>query len=180
MSLDGSEGKAFAGNVMPDKAAGLRYLFFYPAFLMEGKMKKTKDLTQGPILGSLLRFAVPVLFAMFLQSLYGGVDLLIVGQFAATGDVSGVSTGSTLMQTVTMVVTGLAMGLTIHVGQKIGEKNTEEAGRTIGAGIAVFLVCGLIMTVMMGVFTSFFADLLHAPAQHLQPCFLRRAVCSCH
>ena len=87
-------------------------------------MKKTKDLTQGPILASLLRFAIPMLFAMFLQALYGGVDLLIVGQFAATGDVSGVSTGSTLMHTITMLVTGLAMGLTIYVGQKVGEKNT--------------------------------------------------------
>lgn len=128
-------------------------------------MEKTKDLTQGPILGSLIRFAVPVLFALFLQALYGGADLLIVGQFGSTGDVSGVSTGSTLMQTITMIVTGLAMGLTIHVGQKIGEKNTEEAGRAIGAGIAVFLICALVMTVMTGVFTSFFADLLHAPAE---------------
>ena len=128
-------------------------------------MEKTKDLTQGPILGSLIRFAVPVLFAMFLQALYGGADLLIVGQFAETGDVSGVSTGSTLIHTITMIVTGLAMGLTIHVGQKIGEKNTEEAGRAIGAGIAIFFVCGLIMTVMMGVFTSFFANMLHSPAE---------------
>ncbi|MBR2949151.1 MAG: MATE family efflux transporter [Lachnospiraceae bacterium] len=133
--------------------------------------KDTKDLTQGPILPSLIRFAVPLLFAMFLQALYGGVDLLVVGQFATTGDVSGVSTGSTLMHTITMIVTGLAMGLTIYVGQKIGEKNTEEAGRAIGAGIAVFLVCGLIMTVMMSVFTSFFANLMHAPAEaYTQTC----------
>ena len=128
-------------------------------------MEKTKDLTQGPILGSLIRFAIPLLFAMFLQALYGGVDLLVVGQFAATGDVSGVSTGSTLMHTITMIVTGLAMGLTIYVGQKIGEKDREEAGRAVGAGIAVFLVCGLIMTVLMSVFTSFFADMMHAPAE---------------
>lgn len=133
--------------------------------MLENNKKKTKDLTQGPILGSLIRFAIPLLFAMFLQSLYGGVDLLIVGQFASTGDVSGVSTGSTLMQTITMIVTGLAMGLTIHVGQKIGEKNTVEAGKAIGTGIAVFFVCGVIMTVMTGVFTSFFANLLHAPAE---------------
>lgn len=85
-------------------------------------MEETRNFTDGGVLKSLIRFAVPVLAALFLQSLYGGVDLLIVGQFAETADVSGVATGSLLMQTVTMVITGLSMGITIYVGQKIGEK----------------------------------------------------------
>ena len=47
-------------------------------------MKNTQNLTEGKILPSLLRFAVPVLFTLFLQALYGGVDLLVVGQFGST------------------------------------------------------------------------------------------------
>ncbi len=39
-------------------------------------MNKTQNFTEGPILGPLLRFAIPVLFALFLQSLYGAVDLM--------------------------------------------------------------------------------------------------------
>ena len=54
-------------------------------------MKSTEAFTEGRILSSLLRFAVPVLFSLFLQALYGGVDLLVVGQFASTSDVSGVA-----------------------------------------------------------------------------------------
>ena len=73
-------------------------------------MRKTRDLTEGRVLTSLIRFAMPVFAALFLQSLYGGVDLLVVGQFSHTADVSGVSTGSVLMQTVAMVVTGLDYG----------------------------------------------------------------------
>lgn len=84
-------------------------------------MSKHSSLTEGSILASLIKFALPVLAALFLQSLYGGVDLLIVGQFAETTDVSGVATGSTLMHTVTMIVTGLAMGITVLVAQRIGE-----------------------------------------------------------
>ena len=52
-------------------------------------MKRTNRLTEGNILHTLIRFAVPVFFTLFLQALYGGVDLLVVGQFAATTDVSG-------------------------------------------------------------------------------------------
>ena len=98
-------------------------------------MKRTNRLTEGNILHTLIRFAVPVFFTLFLQALYGGVDLLVVGQFAATADVSGVATGSMLMSTVTMVITGLSMGITILVGERIGRGEPDEAGRAIGGGI---------------------------------------------
>lgn len=42
-------------------------------------MGKTRSLTEGKILSTLIRFAIPVFFALFLQALYGGVDLLVVG-----------------------------------------------------------------------------------------------------
>ena len=90
-------------------------------------MKRTNRLTEGNILHTLIRFAVPVFFTLFLQALYGGVDLLVVGQFAATADVSGVATGSMLMSTVTMVITGLSMGITILVGERIGRGEPDEA-----------------------------------------------------
>lgn len=64
-------------------------------------MKQTYSLTEGKILSSLMRFAVPVFFTLFLQALYGGVDLLVVGQFAQTADVSAViriiDTGGSLL-----------------------------------------------------------------------------------
>lgn len=79
-------------------------------------MENRKSFTNGGVLSTLIKFAIPVLAALFLQSLYGGADLLIVGQFAETADVSGVSTGSLLMHTVTMAITGISMGITIYVG----------------------------------------------------------------
>ena len=75
-------------------------------------MKQT-SLIEGNIFSSLVRFALPVLFTLFLQALYGAVDLLLVGQFAQTADVSGVATGSMLLQTVTGLIIGLSMGITV-------------------------------------------------------------------
>lgn len=134
-------------------------------------MNHNKSFTSGGVLSSLIRFAIPVLVAMFLQSLYGAVDLLVVGQFAETIDVSGVATGSLLMQTVTMIITGLSMGVTIYVGQKIGEKNEEEAGKAIGAGIVLFVLIGVILSVLLVVFTKQLSNILHAPSEaYVQTC----------
>ncbi len=128
-------------------------------------MEKTKNLTQGKVLPTLLKFAVPVLLAMFLQALYGGVDLLIVGQFGSTMDVSGVSTGSMLLHTLTNLIVGLTMGVTVFVGQKIGEQKPEQAGRAIGTGIFLFTIMGIVLSIFTIVFTKPLAFLLHAPQE---------------
>ncbi len=116
---------------------------------MNQKMKQAMLFTEGPILKPLLQFAVPVLFALLLQAMYGGTDLLIVGQFASAADVSAVSTGSQVMHSVTSVITGLAMGTTILLGQKIGQKKQQEAGDVIGSGICMFAVIAVVITAVM-------------------------------
>ncbi len=128
-------------------------------------MDNNLSLTKGNVFTTLIKFAVPVFAAMFLQSLYGGVDLLIVGQFAITADISGVATGSLVVQTITMVIVGLAMGVTVYVGRKIGMQQREAAGKAIGAAVAMFAVMAAVATVIMVVFTNFLTELLHTPQE---------------
>ena len=66
------------------------------------------DFTQGSILKKLSWFMLPVLGALVLQAAYGAVDLLVVGRFGTTTGLSGVSTGSQVLNLVTFVVTQLA------------------------------------------------------------------------
>lgn len=129
-------------------------------------MKRTNRLTEGNILHTLIRFAVPVFFTLFLQALYGGVDLLVVGAvLPATADVSGRRHRSMLMSTVTMVITGLSMGITILVGERIGRGEPDEAGRAIGGGICLFAVFGVLLMVVLLAGAETLARLLHAPEE---------------
>ncbi|WP_026491832.1 MULTISPECIES: MATE family efflux transporter [unclassified Butyrivibrio] len=128
-------------------------------------MSKQNNFTEGPILGPLLKFAIPVLFALFLQSLYGAVDLMIVGKFAAAADVSGVSTGSQIMMTLTNFVSALSMGMTVFLGQKIGEKKAEEGGEIVANGIMLFFTIGIALTLLIPVFAPGLASLMNAPAE---------------
>lgn len=96
----------------------------------------------------LLLFAVPVLLALFLQAMYGAVDLLIVGKFASSADVSAVSTGSQIMTTLTNLVSSFAMGTTILLGQQIGSGKKEEGGRTVGTAILLFAGIAVIKSVI--------------------------------
>lgn len=89
-------------------------------------MEQVHNFTEGKILKPLLSFMLPVLAALFLQAMYGAVDLLVVGHFGTSEDVSGVSTGSMLLMTLTNVVTSFSMGVTVALGQQIGRGETER------------------------------------------------------
>ena len=123
------------------------------------------DFTSGAILPKLLRFMLPVLFSMFLQALYGAVDLLIVGQFGSTADVAAVSTGSQIISTLTNLIVSFSMGITVSVAQRIGQKRLNDAAQIIGTGIILFAVIGLVFTVASLLGASGLAALMHAPAE---------------
>lgn len=141
-------------------------------------MSENKTFTQGKILSPLIRFALPVLFAMFLQTMYGAVDLLVVGRFSSPSGVSAVSTGSWMMHAVTAGITGLAMGTTVLLGMRIGEGKRHEAGRVIGGSIAFFAVLSAVLTVLMYIFAPQLSSLLRAPAEAFSQTVAYIRICS--
>lgn len=130
-------------------------------------MKETQNFTKGNILTSLVRFALPVLAALFLQTMYGAVDMLVVGQFATAADVSAVSTGSWLMQLITSFVVGIAMGTTVLLGRRLGEGKPEEAGKIIGASIVLFTIIGVVITFFMELCAVPVAQIMRTPIEPL-------------
>ena len=141
-------------------------------------MEREHDFTQGPILSSLLRFALPVLLALLLQAMYGAVDLQVVGKFGTAADISAVSTGSQIMQTITIVITGLAMGVTVLLGQKIGEGRPAEAGRVVGSGICLFGAVALLVTAVMLLAAPGMSALMQAPADAFDGTVVYVRICS--
>lgn len=141
-------------------------------------MNNVQNFTEGRILSPLVRFALPVLLALFLQAMYGAVDLLVVGQFGKATDVSAVSTGSQILHSITVVITGLAMGITILTGQRIGEKRPEEAGRTIGAGICLFALAAGVITVCMVALAGVVSRIMHAPEEAFAQTVAYVRICS--
>lgn len=141
-------------------------------------MKQTGSFVQGPILSPLLRFTLPVLLALFLQAMYGAVDLMVVGQFGQPADVSAVSTGSQVMHTVTSLVTGLSMGATVLLGQKLGEGRSDEGGRVLGSAIALFGMVALVLTVVMVWAASPMSAIMRAPAEAFAQTVAYVRICS--
>ena len=140
--------------------------------------KENASFTQGPIFAPLIRFALPVLLSLLLQTMYGAVDLMVVGQFASAADVSGVATGSQIMQSVTVIITGLAMGLTVLVGRRIGQGRAQEAGRIVGSGIFLFAVLSAAVCAAMIALSPAASRLMQAPEEAFSPTVSYVTICS--
>lgn len=141
-------------------------------------MEEKNAFVEGPVLGSLLRFAGPVLGALILQAAYGAVDLLVVGRFGDASSISAVGTGSTFMNMVTFVISSLAMGATVTIGRHIGERRPGDAGKAAGTTIVLFSVLGAALTVLLELLAGGFTAILQVPAESVAKTITYLRICS--
>ena len=138
---------------------------------------KENNLTEGNILKTLLLFAVPFLIANILQSLYGAVDLFVVGRYCSAESVAAVSTGTQVTQIITSLVTGLTLGSTILIGQAMGSGDREKAKKIIGTTLTVFAMVAILLTVIMLVFERWLLTILKAPEESFELTMQYVAIC---
>ena len=88
-----------------------------------------KDLTKGPVIKSMLLFAIPMILGDLLQQCYNIADTLIVGQFLGKTALAAVGSSFTLMTFITSIILGLCMGsgalFSIRFGQR-DEKGLKQ------------------------------------------------------
>ena len=111
-------------------------------------------LTKGSVVKALVTFTLPFLLANVLQSLYGAVDLFVVGQYCDAQSVAAVSTGTQVTQIVTSLVTGLTLGGTILIGKYTGMERWDKVKTAIGTTLSIFALVALALTALMLLFTT--------------------------
>lgn len=144
---------------------------------MSDSKKPAMDFTTGNIFTKLLKFMMPILGALILQTMYGAVDILVVGKFGTRESISAVSTGSGAINLVVFVLTGLAMGVTVLMGHYIGEGRSNRLSHVIGGAIFAFSVIAVVLTFVFLAGASLFATLLQAPAEAFDKTVLYIRIC---
>lgn len=140
-------------------------------------MNEKQDFTQGSIFTKMVKFMFPILGALILQAMYSAVDLLIVGKFGTTAGISGVSTGSSIMNLVTFTLCALTTGVTVQIGRYIGEKKEDRLGKLIGGSICFFTVLGIVITFVLILFARPIAVLMQAPEEAVELTALYIRIC---
>lgn len=121
------------------------------------------DLTQGPLLRTLMVFAMPQLVGNVLQSLNGSINAVWVGQLLGEQALAATANANIVMFLLFALVFGFGMAATVRIGQAWGRQDVVAARRTLGAALGLTGLIALATTVLGMVFAPQLLDWLATP-----------------
>lgn len=124
-----------------------------------------RNLTTGSVFKNVIIFSLPYLLSYFLQTLYGMVDLFIIGQFEGVASTTAVSIGSQVMHMITVMLVGLAMGTTVSIGQAIGSKDKKRVAEGIGNTVILFMGVALVLMTVLLLLTKPIVTVMSTPQE---------------
>ncbi len=117
--------------------------------MLERVQPEGPDLTKGPITGTMLRFALPMIAGNLLQQCYHIADTIIVGRYLGADALAAVGSSYTLMTFLTSILLGLCMGSGAFFSIRYGERDMERLHS--GTFAAFVLIAGLTALLQTGV-----------------------------
>lgn len=96
-----------------------------------------KDMTKGPVMRSMLLFAVPLILGNLLQQCYNVADTLIVGKCLGKHALAAVGSSFALMTFLTSILLGLSMGSSAVFSIYFGSRNEEKLKESVSASFVL-------------------------------------------
>lgn len=121
------------------------------------------DLTKGPVMKTMLLFAVPMILGNLLQQCYNVADTLIVGRILGSDALAAVGSAFTLMTFLTSILLGLCMGSSTVFSIRFGKKDFEGLKESIFTSFILILSLSIILNLLVYFNINTILRLLNVP-----------------
>lgn len=101
------------------------------------------DMTHGPLLGKIVKFAIPLALSGILQLLFNAADIVVVGRFAGSDALAAVGATGALINLIVTLFMGLSVGTNVLVAQYYGAGNRKDLSETVHTSILASTVFGV-------------------------------------
>ena len=105
-------------------------------------------MTQGPILGQLLLFALPLLFGNIFQMMYNTVDVIVVGNFVGKEALAAVGSTTMIINMQVFFFNGFSVGAGVVIGHHFGARDMEKLHSAVETTMAMTFIFCVIFTVV--------------------------------
>ena len=122
-------------------------------------------MTQGSVVGHLVRFAVPLLLGNLFQQLYNTVDLWVVGRYVSNAAYSAVGTVTPIINMLIGFFLGLASGAGVVISQYFGAKKYDQVRKTVHTSLVMTLFLGVVFTFVGILIIPFMLQLMKTDPQ---------------
>ena len=107
------------------------------------------DMCNGPLLGKMIRYAIPLAVTYILQLAFHAADLIIIGNFGSFESMASIGTTSDLTNLLVNLLVGISIGANVLAAQYYGAKDRKNLSRTIHTAMA-FSAAGGIAIALFG------------------------------
>ena len=121
------------------------------------------DLTEGPILRTLVLFSVPTLMSNILQSLSGTINSIWVGRLIGEDALAATANANIIMFLVASAAFGFGMAGTVKIGQRFGARDIDGARRTFGSAVGFASIVMVVIAAIGWVGAPYLLDVLDTP-----------------
>ena len=125
--------------------------------------RKDVDMTEGPIVGHLIRFAMPLLIGNIFQQLYNTVDTWVVGNYVSKDAFAAVGSVGPIINMLIGFFLGLSSGAGVVISQYYGAKKYDKVSQTVHTSIVMTLVMGIVFTFLGLWMTPFMLRFMKTP-----------------
>ena len=90
--------------------------------------KKDIDMLNGPIVPSMIFFAIPMLISGLLQICFNAADTIVVGRFAGHTSMAAIGSTASITNLMVNLFIGISMGVNVVVARAIGRGDRPYSG----------------------------------------------------
>ncbi|MBQ2765979.1 MAG: MATE family efflux transporter [Clostridia bacterium] len=134
---------------------------------MSTAVKKTSsnqiDMCEGALFPKFLRFAIPVMLANMLQTLFNAADMAIIGVFCGDVSLAAISSTGSLCAFLTGLLMGLSVGSNVLAARFFGAKDDSHLSKTVHTSLVISLIAGILVTVIGLIFAPMLLEAMNVP-----------------
>ena len=110
-------------------------------------------MTNGPLVGKIIRFAIPLALSGILQLLFNAADIIVAGRFAGSQALAAVGSTSALINLIVNLFIGLSIGVNVLVARYYGAGNRKDLHETVHTAVLISIISGVVL-VFIGILLS--------------------------
>lgn len=122
------------------------------------------DMTNGPLFGKVVQFAIPLALSSMLQLLFNAADVIVVGQFAGSTALAAVGSTGALVNLLVNVFMGVSIGANVMVARARGAGDYKAVHETVHCAMLISVILGAIVAVLGFCVSGFALTLMGSPA----------------
>ncbi len=124
-----------------------------------------QDMTKGSLYSHLLRYAIPLLLANWLQLTYNAADSVIAGRFIGKEALAAEGIAAPVMNLVILAISGLCIGAGIFMSERYGAKDMASFRKALASILKAGTLMSLVIVIPGILFTPVLVRLLSVPAE---------------